>query len=248
MRMSGIIRLVRPPVTTYGEAIKPTVTYAVDISNYYDKLPMSVSDKNQVDRARLDTMQRIPEPTLSLREVFELHPWTEMAERLDGYKSTRTANDAGEYELASESYMEDHVMMAPLGNQLLLKTEQRYNYANLEKGKHSESLLGYYMRDDHWLDGEWDDARKDTMIWCGGWDADCLWYTYNPKTKKYTPSDYKITESDDYLIVPDRSSIRCITACVRAVGPLREIRHYHLEPPVLRKPTPVHICSISAAI
>ena len=198
---------VAPPVTTYGEAIKPTVTYAVDLSNYYDKLPMSVSDKNQVDRARLDTMQRIPEPTLSLREVFELHPWTEMAARLEDYKSERTTNDEGEYELASERYMEDHMMMAPLGNQLLLKTEQRYNYTNLEKGKHSESLLGYYMRDDHWSDGEWDAARKDSMIWVAGWDADALWYTYNPKTKKYTPSDYKITESDDYLIVPKRNNI-----------------------------------------
>ena len=199
--------LVAPPVTTFGEAIKPTVTYAVDISNYYDKLPMSVSDKNQVDRARLDTMRRIPEPTLSLREVFELHPWTEMAERLEDFKSPRTTNDAGEYELASERYMEDHMMMAPIGNALLLQTEQRYNYTNLAKYKHSESLLGYYMRDDHWSDGGWTDARKDSMIWCGGWDATCQWYTYNPKTKKYTPSDYKITESDDYLIVPKRNNI-----------------------------------------
>ena len=68
--------LVAPPVTTYGvaEENKPTVTYAVDISNYYDHLPMSLKYKNQIDTAYLDTMRAIPEPTLSLREVFELRP------------------------------------------------------------------------------------------------------------------------------------------------------------------------------
>ena len=208
--------LVAPPTATAGIATKPTVTYAVDISNYYDKLPMSVSQKNQVDTARLDTMKAIPEPTLSLREVFELHPWTEMAARLDGFKSERTVDDTGEYEgeyeLASERYMEDHVTMAPLGNQLLLSTEQRYNYNNLVKGGHSESLLGYYMRDDKWstmssdADGDgW--SRQDSMIWCGGWDADCLWYTYDPKTKKYTRCTHKITEGDDFLIVPKKENI-----------------------------------------
>ena len=203
--------LVAPPTVSEGIPAKPTVTYAVDISNYYDKLPMSLSQKNQVDTAYLDTMIKIPEPTLSLREVFELHPWTEMADTMEHYKSTRTTNDAGEYELASERYMEDHTVMAPLNNQLLLSTEQRYNYTNL-KGGHSESLLGYYMRDDNWSsmsaepDGKgW--SRQDSMIWCGGWDADCLWYTYDPETKKYTRCNYKITEGDDFLIVPAKENI-----------------------------------------
>jgi len=198
---------VAPPVTTFGAAEKPTFTYAVDISNYYDKLPMSVSQKNQVDTARLDTMQAIPEPTLSLREVFELHPWTEMAERMESYKSERTDNDAGDYILANENYMEDHVVMAPLGNQLLLSTEQRYNLANLAKNGHSESLLGYYMRDDKWSTWSADLERQDTMIWCGGWDADCEWYTYNPKTKKYTKSNNKITDGDDFLVIPEKTNI-----------------------------------------
>ncbi len=198
---------VAPPVTTYGEAVKPTVTYAVDISNYYDGLPFSVRDKNQVDTARLDTMTAIPEPTLSLREVFELHPWTEMAERMESYKSTRTTDDAGTYPLADEHYLEDHIVMAPLGNQLLLPTEQRYNGTNVEKTGHSESLLGYYMRDDHWSDGGWNDARKDSMIWCGGWDASCQWYTYNPKTQKYSSCSLPITSGDDFLKVPAKSNI-----------------------------------------
>ena len=204
--------LVAPPTVSAGIPAKPTVTYAVDISNYYDKLPMSVSQKNQVDTAYLDTMIKIPEPTLSLREVFELHPWTEMATRLEGFKSERTTNDAGEYELASERYMEDHTVMAPLKNQLLLSTEQRYSYTNLAKGGHSESLLGYYMHDDNWssmsaVAGEGGWSRQDSMIWCGGWDADCLWYTYNPKTKKYTRCNYKITDGDDFLIVPAKENI-----------------------------------------
>ena len=76
---------VAPPITELGLATKPTVTYAVDISNYYDNLPMSLSQKNQVDTARLDTMINIPEPTLSLREVFELRPWTEMAEKMEAF-------------------------------------------------------------------------------------------------------------------------------------------------------------------
>ena len=199
--------LVAPPITTFGLAEKPTVTYAVDISNYYDKLPMSVTQKNQVDTARLDTMEAIPEPTLSLREVFELRPWTEMAERLQGYRSARTTNDAGEYPLADEDYMEDHVMMAPLKTQLLLSTEQRYNYENLSKKSHSESLLGYYMRDDNWDDWSANRVRQDTMIWCAGYDADCEWYTYDPKTKKYTKSTLPITESDDFLKVAAKNNI-----------------------------------------
>ena len=201
--------MVAPPVTTYGvpEAEKPTVTYAVDISNYYDKLPMSVSQKNQVDTARLDTMRAIPEPTLSVREVFELHPWTEMADTLEKYKSTRTADDAGEYPLADEKYMEDHVVMAPLNNQLLLSTEQRYNRENVNDGGHSESLLGYYMKDDRWSDSGWSDARKDSMIWCAGYDAKCQWYTYDHKTKKYTTCDYPITSGDDFLAVPAKENI-----------------------------------------
>ena len=199
--------LVAPPVTEYGLAVKPTVTYAVDISNYYDHLPMSLKYKNQVDTAYLDTMRAIPEPTLSLREVFELHPWTEMAARLEGFKSTRTTNDAGSYTLADEDYMEDHVVMAPLKNPLLLSTEQRYNYDNLAAKKHSESLLGYYMRDDNWASWSDNRVRQDTMIWCGGWDADCKWYTYDPTTQKYTPCNYKITEGDDFLQVPAKENI-----------------------------------------
>ena len=209
---------VAPPITTYGiaDASKPTVTYAVDISNYYDKLPMSVKYKNQVDTARLDTMTEIPEPTLSIREVFELRPWTEMADTLEHYKSTRTTNDEGEYPLASEHYMEDHVVMAPLYNQLLLSTEQRYNLENLATKGHSESLLGYYMRDDNWSGWSANKVRQDTMIWCGGWDADCEWYTYNPKTQKYTKSTLNITASDDYLIVPAKNTVDTIYYCLRA--------------------------------
>lgn len=203
---------VAPPTVKAGIPAKPTVTYAVDISNYYDKLPMSVSQKNQVDVERLANMLEIPEPTLSIREVFDLHPWTEMAERMESYKSTRTTDDNGEYPLADEHYMEDHVVMAPLGNQLLLPTEQRYNLKNIQAGGHSESLLGYYMRDDNWSsmdatpDGDgW--TRQDSMIWCAGWDSECKWYTYNPTTKKYTPSTCKITTGDDFLIVPAKNNI-----------------------------------------
>lgn len=199
--------LVAPPITEYGLAVKPTVTYAVDISNYYDHLPMSLKYKNQIDTAYLDTMRAIPEPTLSLREVFELRPWTEMAARMDGFKSTRTTNDAGSYTLADEHYMEDHVVMAPLKNPLLLSTEQRYNYVNLAANKHSESLLGYYMRDDNWASWSANRVRQDTMIWCGGWDAECKWYTYDPKTQKYAPCNYEITQGDDFLQVPAKENI-----------------------------------------
>ena len=202
---------VAPPITTYGEEDKPTVTYAAEISNYYDNLPMSLKYKNQVDTALMDTMPAIPEPTLSLREIFELRPWTEMAERLDHYKTRIPDGDGAHttkvFPLANEKYMEDHVMMAPLGNELLLSTEQRYILAHLQTTKQSESLLGYYMRDDHWSDGGWTDARKDTMIWCGGWDATCQWYTYNPKTQKYTICNHETTVSDDFLKVPKKENI-----------------------------------------
>ena len=202
---------VAPPITTYGVAEKPTVTYAAEISNYYDKLPMSLKYKNQVDTALMDTMPAIPEPTLSLREIFELHPWTEMADTLEHYK-TRIPDGEGEhinkvFPLANEKYMEDHVMMAPIGNELLLSTEQRYILEHLQTTKQSESLLGYYMRDDHWSDGGWSDERKDTMIWCGGWDATCQWYTYNPKTQKYSVCNHPTTVSDDFLKVPKKENI-----------------------------------------
>ncbi len=205
---------VAPPITEVGLATKPTLTYAVDISNYYDNLPMSVSQKNQVDTALLDTIDKIKEPTLSLREVFELHPWTEMAENLNHFKSKIV--DDGKYELSNEHYLEDHVVMAPTGNKLLLSTEQRYNYTNVHKGGFSESLLGYYMRDDNWWKWSANRSRQDTMIWCGGWDADCLWYIYNPRTKQYTPCDHPITESDDFLQVPVKNNIDTVYYCLRA--------------------------------
>ncbi len=207
---------VAPPITDLGLATKPTLTYAVDISNYYDNLPLSLSQKNQVDTALLDTILEIKEPTLSIREVFELHPWTEMADTLDHYKSRITGDE--KYPLAGEKYMEDHVVMAPTGTKLLLSTEQRYNYNNLHKTGFSESLLGYYMHDDNWDKAvpAWSDVRKDTMIWCGGWDADCLWYTYNPKTQKYTICNYSITESDDFLKVPVKNNVDTVYYCLRA--------------------------------
>lgn len=185
----------------YPPTGKQKVTYAVDLSNYYDNLPLSMKNVNQVDTAMLDTMKNIMEPTLSLREVFELHPWTEMADTLEGYKDT----------IASEHrnlrYMEDHVVMAPTGNRLLLSTEQRYSYDNLKKGKHSESLLGYYMKDDNWATWDGDTERQDSMIWCGGWDADCKWYIYNPSTKAYAECSYPITEDDDFLQIPAKANI-----------------------------------------
>ena len=195
---------VAPPTTEFGGA-KPVLTYAVDISNYYDNLPMSLKDKNQVDIDLLDTTLTITEPTLSLRELFELRPWTEMAERMEDYKDPIASP------CTNLDYMEDHTVMAPIGNRLLLQTEQRYNLEHLTKRGLSESLLGYYMRDDNWSTGGWSDERKDTMIWCGGWDADCLWYTYDPKkpdvTERYTPCTHPVTEEDDFLQVPAKTTI-----------------------------------------
>ena len=207
----------------YPPQNKAVETYAVDLSVYYDNLPLSMKDINQVDMAKMDTMQNIIEPTLSLREIYELHPWTEMAERMEGYKSPEGAT----FPLAGERYLEDHVVMAPTGNRLLLKTEQRYNYDNVKKGEHSESLLGYYMRDDNWASmSSTPDAygvtRKDTMIWCGGWDANCVWYTYNPKTQAYDTCAYTITEANDFLDVPAHGSLSAgqvadtIIYCLRA--------------------------------
>ena len=98
-------------------------------------------------------------------------------------------------------------MMAPLGNELLLSTEQRYILEHLQTTKQSESLLGYYMRDDNWGDWSGNPVRQDTMIWCGGWDATCKWYTYNPKTQKYTICNHPTTVSDDFLKVPKKDNI-----------------------------------------
>ncbi len=198
----------------YPPQNKDTVTYAVDLSVYYDNLPLSMKNINQVDTAKLDTMQNIIEPTLSLREIYELHPWTEMAERMEGYKYALDAAYEG------QRYLEDHVVMAPTGNRLLLKTEQRYSYDNIKKGGHSESLLGYYMKDDNWA--SFDATAKDTMIWCGGWDAECKWYTYNPKTGIYTQCSHTVTEANDFLDVPKKTSITAgqesdtVIYCLRA--------------------------------
>lgn len=205
----------------YPPQNKAVERYAVDLSVYYDNLPLSMKNVNQVDTAKMDTMQNIIEPTLSIREIFELHPWTEMAERLEGYKDTIESS------YRNQRYLEDHVVRAPLGNRLLLRTEQRYNYDNIKKGQHSESLLGYYMRDDNWSsmssasDGE-GISRQDTMIWCGGWDAKCKWYTYNPKTKTYTECSHTVTEANDFLDVPAKTSITAgqeadtVIYCLRA--------------------------------
>ena len=209
--------------TLYPPQNKAVETYAVDLSVYYDNLPLSMKNVNQVDTAQMDTMQNIIEPTLSLREIYELHPWTEMAERMEGYKSPEGAT----FPLAGERYLEDHVVMAPTGNRLLLKTEQRYDYDNVKKGEHSESLLGYYMRDDNWSsmssepDGE-GISRQDTMIWCSGWDAKCKWYTYNPKTQTYDTCKHSITEANDFLDVPAHGSLSAgqvadtVIYCLRA--------------------------------
>ena len=190
---------VVPPIN------KKQVTYVVDISNYYDNLPLSMKYVNQIDTAMLDTMRAIIEPTLSLREIFELRPWTEMADTLEHYKT----DTAGPF--TNDKYLEDHVVMAPTGNRLLLKTEQRYRYDHLI-GKHSESLLGYYMKDDNWSSmSSTPDAngvsRQDTMIWCGGWDTDCEWFTYNPKTDTYAPCGYNVTEDDDFLNVTAKGGV-----------------------------------------
>jgi hypothetical protein len=57
------------------------------------------------------------------------------------------------------------------------------------------------MHDDNWGDmcptkdaSGW--SRQDSMIWCGGWDADCLWYTYDPSTKKYTLCTHPVSEEE----------------------------------------------------
>ena len=63
------------------------------------------------------------------------------------------------------------------------------------------------MRDDNWSTWSATPIRQDTMIWCGGWDADCQWYTYNPSTKTYTLCNHPITNSDDFLKVPAKTSI-----------------------------------------
>ena len=200
----------------YPPQDKAIETYAVDLSVYYDNLPLSMVNIGQVDIDVLDTMQNIIEPTLSLREIYELHPWTEMAERMENYKTHKDGP------FTSDRYLEDHVVMAPTGNRLLLKTEQRYSYDNIKKTGHSESLLGYYMRDDNWLTGGWSDARKDTMIWCGGWDAPCQWYTYNQRTGTYTECTHNVTEANDFLDVPKKTSITAgkdadtVIYCLRA--------------------------------
>lgn len=202
--------LVYPPIN------KDTLTYVLDLSNYYDNLPLSMATINQVDTAMLDTMRRIVEPTLSLREIFELHPWTEMAEKLEGYKDTIDSD------YRNQRYMEDHVVRAPIGNALLLSTEQRYIYDSIAAGGHSESLLGYYMRDDNWSSWDGDTERQDTMIWCGGWPDDDVtmgWYTYNPETGIYTECEYP-TAGDDFLKVPAVTSISgefdTVYYCLRA--------------------------------
>ena len=203
---------IAPPSTAFNSTGKYKCdTIAVDISNYYDNLPFSVTHKNQIDTAMLDTMRHIPEPTLSLREVFELHPWTEMADTLWNYKSEIPEEgatlDDKEYPLADEKYMEDHVMMAPLGNRLLLQTEQRYNNKNLEDMGFSDSQLGYFMHDDNWEKGGWTQVQKDSMIWLGGWDADCEWFTYDTKTHKYSPCSYTLTKENDFLSVPAKTTL-----------------------------------------
>ena len=191
----GKVPFVKPPHS------EKTLTYALDMSNYYDNLPLSMKKINNVDTAKLDTMRRIIEPTLSLREVYELRPWTEMAARMEDYKyAIGTA-------WKDQTYMEDHVVMAPTGNRLLLSTEQRYYYNEDDYENHSESLLGYYMRDDHWSDGGWTKARKDTMIWCAGWDAPCGWYTYNPSTGSYDTCTHTLTKDNDFLQVPAHSTL-----------------------------------------
>ncbi len=226
---------VVPPIN------KKTVTYVVDLGNYYDNLPLSMAHVNQIDTAVLDTMQNIIEPTLSLREVFELRPWTEMAEILEGYKDTIASS------YRNMRYMEDHEVMAPIGNRLLLRTEQRYIYDNLTKKGHSESLLGYYMRDDNWSTASWSTpdedgvSRQDTMIWCGGWDVDCMWFTYDPSTQTYTPCNHPITVDDDFLNVPAKTSLSgnssdTVYYCLRAHSVASVFNEADLTMPPLEKP------------
>ena len=184
----------------YPPRNKDTVTYAVDLSVYYDNLPLSMSEENNVDIAKLDTIEQIIEPTLSLREIFELHPWTEMAERMENYKDTI---DGGR----NFKYLEDHKVMAPTDVPLLLTTEQRYDYDHIKNTKHSESLMGYYMRDDNWATWAGNQVRQDSMIWCGGWDVPCGWYTFNQKDSTYTKCNYTVTASNDFLQVPKKFAI-----------------------------------------
>ena len=184
----------------YPPQNKAVVTYALDLSVYYDNLPLSMKNINQVDTAIMDTLHQIIEPTLSLREIYELHPWTEMAERLEGYKDTIASARR------NLRYMEDHTVMAPIKAPLLLTTEQCYNYDSIKSSKHSESLLGYYMRDDNWSTWAGNNARLDSMIWCAGWDVACGWYIYNPHTQTYDTCTYPIT-TNEFLQVPKLSNI-----------------------------------------
>ena len=190
----AIAPMVYPPQN------KDTVIYAVDQSVYYDNLPLSMKYVNQVDTAIMDKLEQIIEPTLSLREIFELHPWTEMAERMEGYKDTIG-------HARNLRYMEDHTVMAPTGTHLLLTTEQRYNYDNVKTSQHSESVMGYYMRDDNWATWSGQPVRQDSMIWCGGWDVPCGWYTFNPATNEYDTCTHSITEANDFLDVPIKANL-----------------------------------------
>ena len=197
--------IVAAPTREFGGK-KPTLTYVADISNYYDNLPMSIKDKNQVDLEMMDTLSKIVEPTLSLREIFELRPWTEMADMLENYKYVE-ATDAGKKDGSTtydSTYMEDHVLMAPLGNVLLLRTEQRYNRSRLEDDGLTESLLGYYTHDDNWK--SWSVTRQDSMIWCVGYDQDYHWYTYTPKSDSYKECNYQI-KTEDVLEIPAKNSL-----------------------------------------
>ena len=45
------------------------------------------------------------------------------------------------------------------------------------------------------------------MIWCGGWDADCLWFTYDTTTHKYTSCSHTINVDEDFLEVPAKGGI-----------------------------------------
>jgi hypothetical protein len=60
------------------------------------------------------------------------------------------------------------------------------------------------------------------MIWCGGWDAKCKWYTYNPNSKTYTECSHTVTEANDFLDVPAHGSLSAgqvadtVIYCLRA--------------------------------